>query len=51
MLEMVVRLDLQKETAFVLLKGGLAMEVSKTLLISMYCPKCGHKLVGKKRND
>ena len=27
------------------------MEVSKTLLISMYCPKCGHKLVGKKRND
>lgn len=27
------------------------MEVSNTLLVSMYCPKCGHKVIGKKRED
>ena len=27
------------------------MEVSKTLFVSMYCPKCGHKVIGKKRED
>ena len=27
------------------------MNSSQALFVSMYCPKCGHKLVGKKRND
>ena len=27
------------------------MDNSQTLLVSMYCPKCGHKIIGKKRED
>ena len=29
----------------------LLVDNSQTLLVSMYCPKCGHKIIGKKRED
>ena len=27
------------------------MDNSQTLLVSMYCPKCGHKIIGEKREN
>ena len=27
------------------------MDNSQTLLVSMYCPKCGHKIIGEKLED